>query len=200
MFDSINEAVRSAQPDYPPEQSMAGINSFNFGCKPVGYSPGYCVCLHKLAAYERDQGLKSYPECEKAIRNKECPALAMRKEEREAGKALYFIDRNLLREEMNRRFADANAAFRPTKTPVPAPKTTTAAPATKPAPKVKSDHRLMAMPEDGYAAAINAAIAETNTAPAPITPEEPKAAAPSPSEQPKRPSLVEMARMQMGKS
>lgn len=194
MNDDIHAAVRARQPDYPPEQSMGGINSYNFGCKPLGFSPGYCVCLNKIMAYERDGNkLTTYPECEKAIRNKDCPALAMRQEERVAGKALYFIDRNILREEMDKHFRETMPALRPAKA-TPAPKSVPT-----PAPKVTSDKREMAMPEgDGYAAAINAAIAQSATE-QPKT-EEPKATAPSASEQPKRLSIVEMARLQMGKS
>ena len=194
MNDEIHAACRARQGDLSPEFSMGGINAFSHGCKTVGFTPGYAVCLHKMAAYERDGGLKAYPECEKAIRNKDCPAIAMRKEELVAGKALYFIDRNILREEMDKHFK----AQVPDRTPAKAPSkfnTTKATPA--PAPKVESDNRLMAMPEgDGYAAAINAAIAEANAA-TPVK-EEPKVAAPSPSEQPKRPSLMELARMKMG--
>ena len=187
MNDDIHAAVRARQPDYPPEQSMGGINSYNFGCKPMGFSPGYCVCLHKIAAYERDGELKAYPDCDRAIRNKDCPALGMRQEERVAGKALYFIDRALLREEMDKHFKDQVPAFKVTAkrtTSTPAPIKTTA-PAIE--PSGGSD----------YAAAINAAIAEAATAQP--EPETPKESAPSPSAEIKRPSLMEMARAKMGK-
>jgi hypothetical protein len=195
MNDAIMEAVKARQPTYPPEQSMGGVNSYNFACKPVGYSPGYCVCLHKIAAFERDGDLTSYPECGKAIRNKDCPALKLRAEEREAGRALYFIDRAILREEMDKHFAATTPSFRTTSKP--------AAPASKSEPtkttaKKVADHlTTMPTPEiDGYAAAINAAIAAL---PADEKKEEPKVVVPSPSVA-KAPSLVDMVRMQMGKS
>ena len=193
MNDDIHAAVRARQPDYPPAQSMGGINAYNFGCKPLGFSPGYCVCLNKIMAYERDGDLKTYPDCEKAIRNNDCPALAMRKEEQVAGKALYFLDRNILREEMDKHFKNTMPELRHAKA-TPAPKSVP-----KAAPAPKSDERLMAMPEgDGYAAAINAAIAQAATEQP--KQEEPQALAPSASEQPKRLSMVEMARLQMGKA
>lgn len=191
-MDAINQAVMARQPQYPPEQSMGGVNAYNFACKPIGYSPGYCVCLHKIAAYERDEGkLPSYPECEKAIRNNDCPALKMRAEERAAGKALYFLDRALLREEMDKHFAVSIPKHRADPKPFaggrPAPKKTE--------PKVETP--TIGLPDDGYAAAINAAIAESATEP---PKQEPTPTAPSASDQPKRPSMIELARMQMGKS
>lgn len=191
MNDDIHSAVRARQPDYPPEQSMGGINAFNFGCRPLGFSPGYCVCLNKIMAYERDGKLSAYPDCEKAIRNKDCPALGMRQEERVAGKALYFLDRNLLREEMDKHFKETMPALRPAK----APALTKSAP--KPAPAPATPVTPLAGAEDGYAAAINAAIAEAATEPP--KQEAPKEAAPSPSAEIKRPSLMEMARAKMGK-
>ena len=191
MNDDIHSAVRARQPDYPPQQSMAGVNAFNFGCKPLGFSPGYCVCLHKIAAYERDRELKAYPDCDKAIRNQDCPALAMRKEEQVAGKALYFLDRNILREEMDKHFKDTMPVLRPAKA-TPAPKSVP-----KPATPTATPIVPLASAEDGYAAAINAAIAEAATEPP--KQETPKEAAPSPSTEIKRPSLMEMARAKMGK-
>ena len=191
MNDDIHSAVRARQPDYPPAQSMGGINAYNFGCKPLGFSPGYCVCLNKIMAYERDGDLKTYPDCEKAIRNNDCPALAMRKEEQVAGKALYFLDRNILREEMDKHFKNTMPELRPAK----------AAPAVKAATAKQVEQHLTTMPTpeiDGYAAAINAAIAQAATEQP--KQEEPQAPAPSASEQPKRLSMVEMARLQMGKA
>lgn len=192
MIDAIQEAVKARQPVYPPEQSMGGINSYNFSCKPIGYSPGYCVCLHKIAAYERDGDLPSYPECGKAIRNADCPALKLRAEEREAGHAIYFIDRNLLREEMEKQFAQSNAAFRATRAAAVKSTKTTAA---KPETLAPSTPVSFSGEGDGYAAAINAAI---SALPAEEEKEEPKVIVPSPSVA-KAPSLVDMVRMQMGK-
>lgn len=196
MNDAIHEAVKARQPVYPPEQSMGGVNSYNFSCRTIGYSPGYCVCLNKIAAYERDGDLASYPDCGKAIRNKDCPALKMRTEERTAGHAIYFIDRALLREEMEKQFAATTPSFRPTKTE--APKT---APVKASVAKKVADHlTTMPTPEiDGYAAAINAAIAATPAVEAPTPAPAETAQTPDPvAVTTKRPSLMEMAQMTMG--
>ena len=192
IFDTIEQAVRDRQPTYPPERSAGGVNTFTVkGCKAVGYTPGYCVCLNKLMAFERDKGLASYPECDKAIRDKSCIAISMRQEEQTAGKALYFVDRALLREEMDKQFGQATASFRPTKA-IPAAAPTTAPKKVEPKPAAKSDDRLMAMPTDGYAAAINAAIQEAAQQPKPA----PKADVPPPSNKPM--SLLDIARQQVG--
>lgn len=189
MIEGIEEAVRARQPDYPPDMSMAGTNSYSHACRVVGYSPGYCVCLHKIAAYERDGTVRGSPDCEKAISMKTCPASSLRQQEREAGKALFYVDRQLLREEMDKRFAAANASFAPTKT-TPAPKVTTVTKPQKPAPSVIKDTTDGIHPEtNGYAAAINAAIKEAQQQSAP------KESVPSPS----RPSsLLDVARKHMG--
>lgn len=198
LFDTIEQAVRDRQPHYPPEQSMAGTNTFTVKtCRAVGHTPGYCVCLNKIKAFERDTTLSSYPECEKAIRDKTCAAIGMRQEEQLAGKALYYVDRALLREEMDKAFAASTPSFRPTKV-TPAPVTThkTAA-----APAPKKPEPILGEQGD-YAAAINAAIKEASAAPAPVvtTEPEPKVDSPSPSPVKKGLSILEIARMQMGKS
>ena len=193
IFDTIEQAVRDRQPTYPPERSAGGVNTFTVkGCKAVGYTPGYCVCLNKLMAFERDKGLASYPECDKAIRDKSCIAISMRQEEQTAGKALYFVDRALLREEMDKQFGQATTSFRPTKAiPAPAPAAAPKKAEPKP-PAAQSDQRLMALPTDGYAAAINAAIQEAAEQPKPA----PKAVVPPPSNRPM--SLLDIARQQVG--
>jgi hypothetical protein len=200
MFDAIETAVRARQPIYPPEQSAGGINTFTVkGCKVVGHTPGYCVCLNKIKAYERDKALTSYPECERAISGKVCPALDMRREEQVAGQALYFIDRALLREEMDKAFASSSARFAPTKTVVTT-KPTRAAPTTL-KDTTEGIHPTASVfePENGYAAAINAAIKEAATQPAEPIPE-PKVVSPSPSPVKQGLSMVERTRLQMGLS
>lgn len=198
MFDTIEAAVRDRQPTYPPEHSAGGINTFTVkNCKVVGHTPGYCVCLNKIKAFERDRALTSYPECERAISGKSCPALDMRREEQEAGKALYFIDRALLREEMDKAFAGVSARFAPTKT-APTLKPEPIKPTTTTAKKVSDHLTTMPTPEiDGYAAAINAAIKEAAQS-APTHTPEPKVASPSPSPVTSGLSMIERTRLQMG--
>ena len=197
IFDTIESAVLSRQPTYPPKQSAGGTNTYTVkGCAVVGHTPGYCVCLNKIMAFERDGALTSYSECEKAISNRTCRALDMRKEEQVAGKALYYIDRALLREEMDKAFADSTPRFTPSKA-APIVRPERIAPVA-PKPIVKPVEPNY-MPEDGYAAAINVAIKEAQQpvpAPAPIP--EPKVASPSPSSVNKGLSMIEKARLQMG--
>ncbi len=206
LFDNIESAVRDRQPTYPPEQSGAGTNTFTVkGCKAVGYTPGYCVCLNKIMAFERDRALASYPECERAISGRSCPALTMRQEERTAGKSLYYVDRALLREEMDKAFADTAPRMSPTKPVAPAVRSEPIKATV--AKQVAQSLTTMPTPEiDGYAAAINAAIKEASATPAPtpaLTPAptsipEPKVASPSPSPVTKSLSMLERARLQMG--
>lgn len=203
MNDQITQAVLARQPEYPPEQSMGGINTYTVSCRVVGYSPGYCVCLHKIAAFERDGELKSYADCDKGIRSGDCPALGLRAEERKAGKALYFVDRNLLREEMDRYFATQNESFRSarvttTKPTVPLDSGIVKK-STQPAKPAASSTVKSSIEDDGYAAAINAAIRETQAAP---KSEEPKPQAPAQSVAPsaKGMSLLELARLHLNKT
>lgn len=202
-MDFIEERVRARQPEYPPEQSMSGSNTHTLSCRVVGWSPGYCVCLNKIAAYERDKALKVYPECEKGISGKTCPALELRAQERTAGKALFFVDRNLLREEMDRHFAETSPPLRPTtakKSTLPSGVAPRATPASVPAPAVKK--QVEQFEDGGYAAAINAAIEQATTAAPAVAPikSEPKVVSPSPSPEKKGLSLLEMARLQVGKA
>lgn len=200
MLDFIEAAVRARQPDYPPDQSMAGSNTCVVACKPAGYTPGYCVCLHKIAAYERDKAIPSAPICEKEIRDKTCPAMDMQAQEQKAGKALFYVDRQLVREEMDRYYAELEAK-NPYRRTATTPKKSlwegTTVPKTESKPivaPVKKQEQPAFEQEDGYAAAINAAIKDAATRP------EPKVEDPSPSSVKKGMSLLDIARAQMGKS
>lgn len=212
IFDSIESAVQSRQPVYPPEQSGHGNNTYTVkGCAAIGYTPGYCVCLCKIKAFERDGALAHHTECEKAISGRTCRALAMRQEEQAAGKALFYVDRGLLREEMDKAFAAPVARFAPSKPTSTARHKFGTLVATKPGAEYEESGESVRqvvkpakpavepsfMPEDGYAAAINAAIKEAaQPAPAPIP--KPKVVSPSPSPVSKGLSMIEKARLQMG--
>jgi hypothetical protein len=83
---------------YPPKMSEGGINAYYLDdCAVVGHRPNYAVCLNKANALKRDGTLHG-SECEMAIRHKTCKALALRKEELEAGRAIYFVHRDKLQE------------------------------------------------------------------------------------------------------
>ena len=77
---------------YPPEASRSGKNSYYHHCGIYNGRPNYGVCLFIIEASE-EKRLHSHEDCAKAIRNTDCPALKMRQEERDAGKALYYVPR-----------------------------------------------------------------------------------------------------------
>lgn len=76
----------------PIELSMAGYNAYYHHCDTYHGRSNYAVCQHTIdAVLERRMQLRS--ECPAAIEAGTCPALKMRQAERDAGRALYFIDR-----------------------------------------------------------------------------------------------------------
>ena len=199
MSDAINEAVLARQPVYPAAQSMSGTNTYTVGCKEAGFRAGYAVCLNKIAAFERDRNLSTYAACESAIKSKSCPALPMREQERLADKAMYYIDRRLMLEELDKQAQAQREAFAVQRTPVKKP----AHGETSPTAATAAQQKIAAKPlqsstdeDDGYAAAINAAIRETQA----------NAATPEPVEKPEpvvqKPgmSLLEIAKMHMKNS
>jgi hypothetical protein len=116
----------------------------------------------------------------------------MREEERKAGKALHYVDRDLLQAEMQRRYKVQLSALQPAR-PAPKPRfnqapLTSTKPAPVPAPATakitsvtKPEIDLMSGTGD-YADAINAAIKESTLV------------------EKKAPSLMDLARQQFNKS
>lgn len=75
---------------YPPSKSAETYNAFYLkGCDHAQRSPSYTSCLFKINETEAGRTHWS-PECETAIQRRECPAMAMRDEEKLAGKAMFF--------------------------------------------------------------------------------------------------------------
>lgn len=88
----VNESqVIESTEELPVSRSADRDNFYFHYCDQLGQQAHYMVCLHKIE--ERKEGrLKSvWAECSAAIGNKQCPALAMRKEELRVGKAIYFV-------------------------------------------------------------------------------------------------------------
>ena len=82
---------------YPVTASAGGSNAYCMGgCDIVGYQPGYCICVNKIQAYERDGTLRGLDDCENAIKSRTCPAVPMREKELAAGHALYYVNRKKL--------------------------------------------------------------------------------------------------------
>lgn len=170
-------------PIFGAEHSATGNNAYYLaGCRHVCHRPAYASCLSKIA--ERKKGrLEGDADCSAAIGRKDCPALAMKREEELAGKAIYFVNRKQLQEEMRiaaeargqvfARMAEQGKDWAPSKTKRPK---TTATPATAPVAALGID----------YAAAINKAIAAAKAA-APVAPAAPVSSADAPAE-PKAPA------------
>jgi hypothetical protein len=76
----------------PPDESMAGTNGYNHECEAYGGFPNYGVCLFTLEAIEEKRLEPNHP-CALAVQTDRCPAIAMRKRERDENRALYYIDR-----------------------------------------------------------------------------------------------------------
>ena len=70
-------------------------NAYHIRCNVVGHCRPYAACLNLCASRKEGRLDVMYAECSAAIGKKECPALAMRKEEVKAGKAIYFEERKL---------------------------------------------------------------------------------------------------------
>lgn len=153
--------MENTLPTFGPERSATGDNAHYLpACQHTQHRPAYCACLHKIEQRKKGR-LESYPECSAAIGRKDCPALAMKKEEELAGKAIYFVSRAQLQAEMQAaaearghvfaRMAEQGKDWAPSKT-----KRSKTAPATKPS--------APAYAGVDYAAAINAAMAKAAAA------------------------------------
>lgn len=194
---------------YPPSASAGGINAYYLSdCEVVGHRPSYCVCLNKIKAYERDRTLRGL-QCENEIRDKVCPAIKLREKEREAGVALFFVNRLKLQafnDEQAKitrdKFAVSKAADRKMSSldSVKIPKSELPPPPKSPK---KEEHFLDQ--QTGYAAAINNAMRELEK-PASVAKHEPAGQpvtkpavqqAPTTVAPKSGMSLLEMARMQL---
>lgn len=68
-------------------------NAFVLNCPRVGHQRHYAVCLNLIDKRKQGRLDVEYATCSAAIGNKACPALGMRKQEKEAGHALFFKER-----------------------------------------------------------------------------------------------------------
>lgn len=170
---------------YPLEASAKGTNAcYVDTCLVVGYRPSYASCLAKVEARKEGRLPTAQADCSTAIGRCECPAQAMRKQEVEAGQAIFFINRRKLNDVVRLRegltqevLADALEHIK-TKLPNKA----------SPKPAAPARHFLDEA-NGGYEHAINAAMHKTATPPAaPAAPSTPMKAGMS---------LLEMARAQL---
>jgi hypothetical protein len=90
VLSSAEEEIRARE--YPVSASKSGQNTLYHHCAVYDGRSNYAVCLHTIAAVlEKRAQLRS--GCPEAIQNRTCPAMRMRKNELDAGRALYYIGR-----------------------------------------------------------------------------------------------------------
>lgn len=82
----------------PVGMSAGGDNMYYVDCDVLGQKKAYAACLHIQlmveGATKQQQDTSAYSDCFRAINRGSCPALALRKEEKDKGRALYYIPRS----------------------------------------------------------------------------------------------------------
>lgn len=80
---------------YSVEASLQGTNAYYLEyCNMGGHRPAYAACLSRINAVKNGANLgMNCTECSSAINIRSCPAIALREEELEAGRALYYVNR-----------------------------------------------------------------------------------------------------------
>lgn len=78
--------------------SRGGRNTVYHNCDIYQGRPNYAACLMVMDQAFDGVNRELRPQCHDAIANRTCPALAMRKAELQAGRALFFVDYTELRE------------------------------------------------------------------------------------------------------
>jgi len=76
-------------PKFKMPPSMNGDNMFSFKCESTNRICSYSICQHTVYAY-KEKRLTGFDDCRKVIDKRECKAIKMMIEEKNAGKALYF--------------------------------------------------------------------------------------------------------------
>lgn len=77
-----------------PEASQSGKNAFYHFCHNRQQQVSYAVCLHTIDAIDRGIMAKDqFTDCQRGYHRGDCYAAKMKKEEADAGQALYFLPR-----------------------------------------------------------------------------------------------------------
>jgi hypothetical protein len=97
----VFEVIQTEQ-DLPPETSGKGANTYYIACSAVGFSSNYAVCQHVIAKHKTGKLPGSYTGCGQAIDCGNCDAVKMQKMEQEAGKALFYRERQKFVEEVEK--------------------------------------------------------------------------------------------------
>lgn len=79
--------------NYPVEASATGKNAYMHACDIVQQRVPFAACCIRIQDRKAGRLSKELATCSAAIGKRECPAMAMRQRELDAGKAIYFIDR-----------------------------------------------------------------------------------------------------------
>lgn len=91
--------IKLIQEEYPVDASRGGCNTIYHHCDVYQGRPSYASCLTVMDQAFEGKYEELRPECHKAVKAGTCPALAMRKAELKAGRALFFVDyRDVVRE------------------------------------------------------------------------------------------------------
>jgi hypothetical protein len=77
----------------PISDSKRGDNTYLLKCEPYGGHRHYAVCVHIVERCEQNATKPNEIGCKKAFLQGNCPAKTMRREERKAGEAIYFLAR-----------------------------------------------------------------------------------------------------------
>ncbi len=147
---------------YPPEMSESGSNAYYvFACSCVSYSTPYAACLNRIKKHSEGTLSDIYEQCGVAIEQKSCEAKRMQNQEKISGRAMFYIDRADIRKQADE-MAEIAESRMSKKYPDLSVKSEQAeikhVPKQKPAEPIKKAVEVSV--ENGYAAAINAAIAE----------------------------------------
>lgn len=77
----------------PDDSANGRLNACYIRCKQVGFCRPYAACIQSAKNITESLGRPEVTPCENSIRAKTCPAISMRKEELEKGRAVYFEPR-----------------------------------------------------------------------------------------------------------
>lgn len=79
---------------YPVDMSKAGKNAYYHHCNQRGQSVSFAVCLHTIAAIDENRVKEDqFIDCQVACKNGLCEARRMRRQELDAGHALFYKER-----------------------------------------------------------------------------------------------------------
>jgi len=108
-LDAIS--LKLIQEEYPHEASRRGVNTVFHGCNIMQGRFSYASCLTVMDQAFAGKNEDLRPECHAAIRARTCPALAMRKAELKADRALFFVDYQDVTRERKRLADEAEPAI-----------------------------------------------------------------------------------------